>query len=312
MFRSLLVPLDGSSFGEQALPLALSIARRAGVGLQLAHVANAPAPMYLQPRPNMENTYNPQLKEGAAAYLDGVARRLAGQARISVSTALLEGPVAEAIQKQVTAEGVDLVVMTTHGRGALSRAWLGSVADHLVRQLSVPLLFVRPREGTVSPATEPEFRRVLIPLDGSPFAGQILEPAVTLGRLMDAEYLLVRVIQPLTPVSYPLDALAGGAAAAVLAHLEALHQQVRQEAELYLEDVAGRLRSQGLRVQTRVVVGEQPGVAILQEAEVQHAGLIALGTHGRKGLERVFLGSVADKVVRGATIPILVQRPVYD
>jgi nucleotide-binding universal stress UspA family protein len=311
LFRSLLVPLEGSSFGEQALPLALGIARRAGAAVQLAHVDVTPAPMYVQARPNMESPHDPGTKERATAYLDGVVRRLAALAPIPVTAVLLEGPVAEAVQNQVTANGVDLVVMTTHGRGALSRAWLGSVADQLVHQLTVPLLLVRAREAAAPPDVEPEMRRVLVPLDGSPFAGQILGPAVALGRLMDAEYLLVRVIQPLAPVNYPLEPQGVGAAS-VLAHLEALHEQVRQEAESYLEDVARRLRAQGLRVRTRVAVGEQPGVTILREAEAQGADLIALETHGRKGLPRVFLGRVADKLVRGATIPILVQRPVYD
>jgi nucleotide-binding universal stress UspA family protein len=135
----------------------------------------------------------------------------------------------------------------------------------------------------------------------------MLEPAVALGRLSDAEYTLLRVIQPVLPVQYHLE---GGSlaqmAGAVVEQIDALEAQVRKAAADYLDGVAGRLRRQGLRVGTKVVAESQPAAAILQEA----ADLIALETHGRHGLARLLLGSVADKVIRGAAVPVLVHRPV--
>src|SRR5262249_43029544 len=95
----------------------------------------------------------------------------------------------------------------------------------------------------------------------------------------------------------------------VIDRLEELEQQLRRQAHAYLGQVADRLRGRSLRVTTRVAVAEQPATAILQEAENQGADLIALETHGRGGLSRLFLGSVADKVVRGASVPVLVHRP---
>ena len=95
----------------------------------------------------------------------------------------------------------------------------------------------------------------------------------------------------------------------ILQELQQLQDRARREAEQHLEGVAGRLRARGLLVQVHVVAEEQPAVAILRQTEAQGAGLIALETHGRRGLSRLLLGSVADKVIRGAHVPVLVRSP---
>src|SRR5262249_29599904 len=143
MYRSVLVPLDGSTLGEQALPLALSIARRAGATLHVVHVHSPLAEYYVEGAvvaigPSLEA----HLKESRRAYLDGVVRRLADVSPVTVTPVLLEGHVAESIRVCAKSMSVDLVVMTTHGRGPLGRFWLGSVADALVRELPMPLLLV--------------------------------------------------------------------------------------------------------------------------------------------------------------------------
>src|SRR5438876_11300863 len=140
MYHSLLVPLDGSMFGEHALPLALSIARRAGATLTVLHVHAPPAVTYAESLPDPDPRLDLHLKEREQAYLDGVIKRLGDISTVSVHSELLEGTTADTIRAAVSSRGVDLVVMTTHGRGPLGRLWLGSVADELVRQLPVPLL----------------------------------------------------------------------------------------------------------------------------------------------------------------------------
>jgi nucleotide-binding universal stress UspA family protein len=85
-------------------------------------------------------------------------------------------------------------------------------------------------------------------------------------------------------------------------------QERRREAAAYLDRIAQTLRSSSLAVRTSVVSHDQPAVAILSKARAEGADLIAIETHGREGLSRLLLGSVADKVVRGASIPVLVQR----
>jgi nucleotide-binding universal stress UspA family protein len=147
-------------------------------------------------------------------------------------------------------------------------------------------------------------------LDGSGLAEQIIEPAVEIGRLMEASFTLVRVVPPLLPRWSPEEEeTRGGSAREVIDEIEAGQDALRKSAEHYLEAVAEGLRQRGVDVQTCVLVEEQPAEGILDEAEREGGDLIALETHGRRGLARLFLGSVADKVVRGGAIPVLVHCP---
>jgi nucleotide-binding universal stress UspA family protein len=309
MYRSILVPLDGSPFGEQALPLAVSLARRAGATLHLVSAHVPMAPMAEDALAHFDNRIDVAVKRRSQAYLEKVVAQLAGATEVPVLAHGVEGPVADALCEQAAATGADMLVMTTHGRGGLARAWLGSVADDLIRRVTVPILLVRPQEVAPPLAQEPSLPNVLIPLDGSELAEHVLEPAVTLGTLMDAQYTLVRVIPPLVIGSHPLQpGPIPGVEYPVVKELRTLHEEEWREAEHYLERVAERLRRQSLRVQTRVVVNDQPAPAILAAAKDLPNSLVALETHGRGGVARLLLGSVTDKVVRAATLPVFVHR----
>jgi nucleotide-binding universal stress UspA family protein len=293
-------------------PLAVSIARRAGASLMLLHVHVPLAVVYADGVTAFDEALDRQLKEQKQAYLEITARRLRGMSPVTVHSELLEGETADAIRAAATGRNVDLVVMTTHGRGPLGRFWLGSVADELVRHLPVPLLLLRPGENSPDYRQEPLLKRVLLPLDGSALAEQMIEPAVALGSLMEAHYTLLRVIKPVLPPAYKLQgASLTELAESVLKQIETIQDSLHREAQDYLERVAAPLRARSLHVQTRVVVEQQPGIAILHEAKASDIDVIALETHGRRGITRLVLGSVADKVIRGASCPVLVHRPVY-
>jgi nucleotide-binding universal stress UspA family protein len=312
MYRSLLVPLDGSSFSEHALPLALSIARRAGAAVHVIHVHPPWTTAYPEVALTLDDSLEQLTKQHEHAYLNNIVNRLKAISPVPISSSLVEGEVPEMIRAAVTSTGADLVVMTTHGRSPLGRFWLGSVADHLVRDLPAPFLLIRLHGEPPDPAQEPVLKQLLLPLDGSPLAEQMIEPAVALGTLMDADYTLVRIIGPPTPWTFQGDGGSLGERVRVmLDRIDELQHQLQQEAANYLDQVAERLRQRSLRVATRVVVAEQPAAAILHEASPPAVDLIALETHGRRGLSRVLLGSVADKVIRGAAVPVLVQRPVH-
>jgi nucleotide-binding universal stress UspA family protein len=314
MFRTILTPLDGSTFGEHALPLALSIARRSGAGLRLLHVVTPPASVYSEAPLFIDDSYlesyvREQQRAAGLAYLDGVVNRLHESPAACVTRLAAEGEVRDVIRAQAEGVRADLIVMTTHGRGPLGRFWLGSVADWLVRTLPMPVLLVRPREGVADLNREASLKHIVIALDGSPFAEQIVAPAVELGALMGADFTLVRVVRPIVMNDYAVE---GGGILWATHVLEQLDAQVKrrcEEAEKSLEETAARLRARGLTVRTRAVAEEQAAVGVLQEAQKADADLIALATHGRRGLSRLFLGSVADKVVRGSSVPVLVQHP---
>jgi len=213
------------------------------------------------------------------------------------------------LHTQTVATAASLVIMTTHARGAFGRFWLGSNTDSLLRESPVPLLLVHPANHSPDFKEEVALRHLLIPLDGSHLAEQIIEPALDLGRVWDADYTLLRMIRPVVPMPVPV----GLGTFETIAHdmaerVDAMEKRIEEEATEYLEKIAARLREQKLNVQVLVAMDEQPGVGVLHHAKGP-IDAIALGTHGRRGLSRLFLGSVADKVIRGSTLPVLVHRP---
>src|SRR5262249_5454182 len=168
MVRTVLVPLDGSAFGEHALPHALAVARRAGAALELTHVHITPLPVFLDPYPGMELPLDGNARKEAEDCLERMKRRLEPIAGVPVRTALVEGAIAEALRQHAVDVRADLVVMTTHGRGPFSRFWLGSVTDELLRHAPAPLLLVRPTHEPPDLAKDVAYRRTLVALHGSP------------------------------------------------------------------------------------------------------------------------------------------------
>ncbi len=297
MFRSLLVPLDGSPFGEHALPLALLIASRAGARLDVVHVHEPGADRLLT-----YYTLDPRVREAEQAYLDGIARRLTAAAPVEVRPLLLGGEPVAALQEHAAAAKTDLVVLATHGRGPLSRFWIGSVADALVRTAAPPVLLVRPQDAAIDLAHLPVLKKVLVPLDGSELAEHALDPAVAVGRLTGAEFTLFQAVEaPAFTEFSPNGPGQGG-------RREARGDEPAMQAEAYLQVVARRLREHSVPARICLRSGKPAAAAILDQARSMGADLIALETHGRGGLPRLVLGSVADKVVRGSLAPVLVHR----
>ena len=304
MLDQLLVTLDGSDFGEHALPFARSIAEKTGASVNLCHVSCCDPPTdLLQNTPfqyegvSME-AYEEKHAEEQRKYLGDKATAL--QAELpgrEVSSTLLEGYVTEALERQAKEINAKLVIMTTHGRTGVSRAWLGSVADSLVRNSSFPLLLIRPLEdGKTFPTAR--FEHFLVPLDGSSAGEKILEPTVELGKAMGSRFTLLHVVAPLVTVGARVSPLPAG------------HRQERLgKAEEYLSGVAERLKGEGIEAEPMIESHFAPARAILNTAEAQDVDLIAIATHGYTGVKRAILGSVTDKVLRGAKWPLLLERP---
>jgi nucleotide-binding universal stress UspA family protein len=162
----------------------------------------------------------------------------------------------------------------------------------------MPVLLIRPTHTPAQVPRDPTFNHVLIPLDGSHLAEHIIEHARVLGSFTHAHYTVLQVIEPIMTYS----SLAGGV------YDERILQQMQTTGQTYLDGVAERLRASGSEVATEVVLGT-PASAIIEYAEQHGVDLIAMGTHGRSGVSRLLLGSVADKVVRAACMPVLLLRP---
>lgn len=301
-FQSILVPLDGSATAEQALPLATEVAQRARAKIRLALVHQTLiAPVHLGTE-RLYTSIELSVRKSEREYLRGWAERIRESSGRPVTAVTLTGSIAPALEQYVRDNSIDLVVMTTHGRGPLRRAWLGSVADHMVRSLEIPVLLVRSAEAQPSETATLRLGNILLPLDGSPLAEAALEPAMALARAWDVEVGLVQVIEPLV---FPTDSQMLPA----VGYDEKLTEIRRNAANDYLNDIAERIRAEGVKVSSAAVLGVGVADALLQLARPERYGLIAIATHGRSGLRRMVLGSVADKLVRGADVPVLLRRP---
>jgi len=304
MLDQLLVTLDGSEFGEHALPFAEAIAARTGGSVTLSHVlCRDPPTDLLQNTPfqyegvNME-AYSEKHAEDQRRYLNQKVQELQhAMPGAQVRGELLEGYVTEALERHATEIGADLVIMTTHGRTGFSRAWLGSVADSLVRNSRFPLLVIRPLEDGLS-FPEARFQHFLVPLDGSSTGEGILGPAVALARVMDARFTLFHVVAPYVTVGARMSPLPAGR-----------RDRRLENAEKYLSEVRTRIQDEGIESEVVIESHFSPARAILQAAEERAVDLIAIATHGYTGVKRAFLGSVADKVLRAARWPLLLDRP---
>jgi nucleotide-binding universal stress UspA family protein len=294
--RGILVPLDGSELAEQALSVAAARARKTGATLHLVSVHEPLPPLAMPPDVPLPTS---ELEQDARAERQQYLESLAGKVRellpTPITATVLAGDAAAVLAEYVASHEVDLVVMTTHGRTGLSRLWLGSVADRMLRRVAIPVLLLHPSE-----APQPtEFGHLVVALDGD-IEQPVLDAMMILGaRAGVTRCILTRVVEPTIPVLSGL-ALRPG-------HLSPdwTAKQV-EDARRYLEGLGEPMAREGWDVDWEVVVGRGIAAQVLALAEAGAADCIVVGTHGARGVERLLLGSVADKIVRGAKVPVLV------
>jgi nucleotide-binding universal stress UspA family protein len=297
--RTVVVPLDGSSFGEHAIPRALRIAKLAGAEVRLVHVHVSLDPSYLGRNRELYGGFEKLLKQPKQEYMADVMKRVAKISSVPVTPLLLDGrKISESLCNAVNAEA-DLVVMATRGRGALGRLVWGSFADTLLQETGVPLLLVRGYRSPVDLTGAPSLRRILVPLDGSLGGEDVLRPVAEIGRITQGEQTLLRVL-PFTgysPMQHNHFSLANHAA------------QQQDEALDECEQLVNKARVQLPRAQTKVVwSAEPPGEEILAYAERHDVDLIAVATRKRSPLKRLLSTGVADYLIRRAGVPVLVVK----
>lgn len=283
MSAPILLPLDGSDFAAQATSNAIGLARRLGAPL---HVVAVYQPVVvvgtIHSAATFDRRYDDEQKAGMKEAIRKRAESIAAETGLEVTYAALEGSqVGEVLLKEAASTGTRMIVAATHGRGGLERFWLGSVADTLVRSATLPVLLIRPRDPAEgAPEGEPApFRRVLLPLDGSPLAEEAIQPALDTLVAEGGSVRLLRVVRvPATrlPVNEtywtPLEA-------------EGIADR-KAEAVAYLEDVARNLLPSSVDVSAEVAVHAAPATAILDEAGSWGADAVAMCTHAREGFQR--------------------------
>lgn len=298
MYRKILVPLDGSPFGERALPMAVTMAKAMQGQLVLVRAAWATI------RPG-ENAIEAERKavDETEAYLAGVAQQVTSQG-IQVEMATPYAAAAEGILVEIAARKTDLVIMCTHGRSGLGRWVYGSVAEAVLAKSPVPVLLVRPTGATPRLSLQPGKGTVLVPLDGSAFGEASLPHATAMARTLGGRLVLLRVVTP--SLAFQPELMMGQAYSSTAS--ERILEEEQKEAESYLGAVAGRLKSEGVPMQQIVQVG-WPAETTIEEARKAGAELIVMATHGRTGLAEVLLGSVAMELIHRGTLPLLLVRP---
>ncbi len=298
MYKKILVPLDGSELAEAAVPLAIAISKAAVARLCLVHVRDSgPIGRAQMPAPDK---YLDQLADGASNDLhesvDTAVIHPDDDAHVSKKNAALH------IAKYAKEHGYDLIVTSTAGRGGLKRVVLGSVAEALLRVTPCPVLFCRPQPGVrmFRPGPHP-IKKVLIALDQTEPSESILDEAVAFAKKLNSAVVLVHVVQTLR-------------AHATVTGMEISEfsadewEGLNAQADAYLAGVKQQLASAGVTSTSEKLMANDVAAAILETAARLEADAIALASRAPQGLARAVLGSVADRLVRTASCPVLVIR----
>ncbi len=292
MINKILVPLDGSELAERALPYAREVARRSNAEILLL-TSILPVGIWDATASAINWEREEQL---AQKYLDDHSRRLQGDG-LRARVKRLHGDPAAAVLHTAGQEGIDLIAMSSHGRSGITRWLFGSVADRIIQSSSVPLLVIRPDDD--APAASPAFAKILVPLDGSAVAARVLPFVEEIAHLFGASLLLFHAVAPVS--AYPgfetVNPQIGGQA------LEEMQARARE----LLSGTGQELQARGLKVSVAISI-DLAADGILAAARETGADLIAIDTHGRSGLGRIVLGSVANAVVRRSTLPSLIVR----
>lgn len=285
MTKRILVPLDGSPLAERVLPHVRKLLLRQDAEVMLLHVLQRLPPADYRNAGALE-------AEAARRELEALQQQLAGEgARARI--AFMTGDPAEEILEFAEAFQPSLIAMTTHGRTGLARAFRGSIAEQVLRHCPFPIYLANPLAfGATEPSTASTIRRILVPTDGSDASARIIPLVEDFARTYDSEILLLYVaaIYP-DPMEYPVPMVLPSS----------------EDAAEVVERFARRFDPAAGKVRTRVAFG-LPSAQIVQAASLEGAELVAMATHGRTGVSRFLLGSVAEEVLRSCPCPTLILR----
>lgn len=285
MFEKMVLLLDTSELAEAVIPYALHLANKMGSELDVVHVIESEG----------------QGERLAKAYLDRIIEETKEPGIKKKRSVILHGKAADQILDYVERNKIDIMAMASHGHSGLRRWVIGSTADKIIRGTKAPVLMVYGKEKSVS--RQPKaFTHVLLPLDGSKIAEASLPYAESIVNKTKVRVSLFRAVSPL------VDQYAGPPEGYVVDYAGKVMQALEEEAGDYLKQTARLLEEKGILVSTSMVVGS-PGTEILKYIEKQKVDLVIMSTHGRTGLGRWILGSVADKILHSVEIPLLLVRP---
>jgi nucleotide-binding universal stress UspA family protein len=294
MYERIMVPLDGSNAAEMVLPYAEEIATKFNSEIALVSVAE-PTPAESD---HLFRAYLKTIQEKVRTELGNWGAKPGTPVTIEV----LAGKPAQEILSYAADKKVSLVVMASRGTSGEGPWLLGNIAAKVLRATTKPVLLVRKEAPAEGLQRKGLIKRILVPLDGSKVAEQIVPHAEELARCMGAELILFQAYESF------LGVISGEAMVTMSAEeIKEANRHREEDAKAYLRTIAGTLREMGLTVSEVVVPGD-PADVILSYAESNAVDMISMSTHGLSGLKRWVFGSVTDKVLHAGDMPVLVVR----
>jgi nucleotide-binding universal stress UspA family protein len=297
VFKRLLVPLDGSSLAEAVLPLARYLAERLQATLILFHVVEKDAPDVVHGQHHLR-----QVAE-AKAYLDRLAAQLSsGGLNIQQHVhEVQETGVSRTIRDHAEELGADLIVLCAHGQGGIRNALFGGIAEQVIRQGTIPILFVRP-DAEYNPNTRP-IRRILVPLDGSKAHELTIPVAAALATQCGAQLQLLTVVP--TPDTLPVkDAITARVSQRMTTMT--LDLSAKQAAE-YLQNLTQNLSAQGVKASGTVLRGDT-FAKLMETVQAGGIDMVVMATHGRDAVDARWEGSLAPKFFPRSPVPVILMR----
>lgn len=286
IYNRVLVPLDGSSAAEFAIRFASDLASKHDAELILLYLDYLPVPGGKAERAEE----GARSREQIEAYLDGLRKGLRAAGIRTHVEHISTRDLAGTLYKMIEAERVSAVVMSTQGRAAMMRWLFGTGVERALNEFPVPLLLVRPM-----------YQRIVVPLDGSRWSESAIPRASELARVHDAELVLLHIYQPKDSDYAGQWALAG--------HQQIAEQSLGQMQE-QLAAMRNRLRAEGLRARDVIIRGTNPAQTICDFVESEDGiSMVVMSTHGRTGLARWLVGSVAQQVIKHARCPVMLVYP---
>jgi nucleotide-binding universal stress UspA family protein len=283
--KQILIPLDGSKEAEGVFPFIRELAPKFGSSAYILGIGIG----------QKSRRLNRPLDE----YITSTANELQILG-VKAEPVLLYGNAADKLLDFTVEKDIDLIVMATHGRSGITRWWMGSVAEKVISEATAPVLLVRSKRPKASEPSDKRavIHKILAPLDGSDIGEVALPYVEAIAANSQATVNLVQVVSP--PGTVEANLLGGPDWSKFV---KAMHDA----GENYLKSVSERFNRREVKVKCEVLTGD-PADKIVEYATANGVSLIAMSTHGRTGIARWVLGSVADKVLHGARIPILLVR----
>ncbi|MFC6615018.1 universal stress protein [Halopenitus salinus] len=290
MYETILIPVDGSEHAIRAAEHGSRLAGAFDADLHLLNVADVQSAGGLFNAGGVDGEFVRRIEEEGRNVLEAAADAIEGRYDAEISTAVVRGEPSETILEHAEEVGADLLAMGTHGRTGVNRYIAGSVTERVVRLSETPVLTTR---ATVESDPERGYDDVLVPTDGSEAAEVAVEHGLAIAERTGARVHAVSVVSVRGLETNP-----------EYTRIAELREHLTGNAKEAVDDILARAEERGIDAVGSVPNGS-PGSILLEYVDEHDVDLVAMGTHGRTGLDRYLIGSTAERLIRRCAVPVV-------